>query len=109
MGCVVLEDYLYVAGGTNRNNEVLKSVERYSFSKDKWEMLPCMKEPRASPAMAAANGRIYAFGGEIIIDVNFYRARTTVATAECFDPLTGEWADCAPLPESRSEAGAVVL
>ena len=29
MGCIVMEDCLYVVGGTNRHNEVLQSVERY--------------------------------------------------------------------------------
>lgn len=31
MGVAVLYDSLYVVGGTNRHNEVLSSVERYSF------------------------------------------------------------------------------
>ena len=28
---------------------------------------------------------------------------------ECFDPLTNEWTECQQLPESRSEAGAVII
>ena len=44
-----------------------------------------------------------------INEVNFYRARTTIASAESFDPLTGAWEETAPLPETRSEAGAVVV
>lgn len=31
MGVAVLDNYLYVVGGTNRHHEVLKSVERYNF------------------------------------------------------------------------------
>lgn len=31
MGVAVLDGYLYVVGGTNKQNEVLQSVERYSF------------------------------------------------------------------------------
>ena len=34
-----------------------------------------MKFARASPAVAAANGKIYAIGGDRISEVNFYRAR----------------------------------
>ena len=30
---------------------------------------------RASPAVAASNGKIYAIGGDQISEVNFYRAR----------------------------------
>jgi hypothetical protein len=35
MGCLVLDDCLYVLGGTNRRNEVLQSVERYHFKEDR--------------------------------------------------------------------------
>ena len=109
MGCVVLDEYLYVVGGTNRHNEVLQSVERYCFKSNSWEIISPMKEPRASPSVAAANGKIYVFGGDQIIEVNFYRARTTIAAAECYDPLTNAWTTSVDLPQTRSEAGAVVI
>ena len=75
MGCVVLDDYLYVLGGTNRHNEVLQSGERYHFPTNKWSEIPSMTHARASPAVAASNGKIYAIGGDQISEVNFYRAR----------------------------------
>lgn len=109
MGCVVLDDYLYVVGGTNRHNEVLRSVERYSFKDDSWKEIPSMEEARASPSVAAANGKIYVFGGDQINEVNFYRARTTISKTECFDPLSNAWSESEPLPQSRSESGAVVI
>lgn len=31
IGIAVLDGYMYVVGGTNKTNEVLDSVERYSF------------------------------------------------------------------------------
>ena len=37
MGCLVLDDCLYVIGGTNRRNEVLQSVERYHFKEDRFD------------------------------------------------------------------------
>lgn len=109
MGCVVLDDNLYVLGGTNRHNEVLQSGERYNFLTNKWTEIPSMNHARASPAVAASNGKIYAIGGDQISEVNFYRARITISEVECFDPLTNEWTVVKPLPESRSEAGAVVI
>lgn len=33
MGITILDGYIYVVGGTNKNQEVLTSVERYSFEK----------------------------------------------------------------------------
>ncbi len=68
-----------------------------------------MLEPRASPAVAAANGKIYVFGGDQINEVTFYRARTTIAAAEVYDPLSNNWSISEALPDSRSESGAVVI
>jgi len=109
MGCIVMDDCLYVVGGTNRHNEVLQSVERYFFKEDRWQEIPPMLEARASPSVAAVNGKIYVFGGDQIHEVNFYRARTTMGAAEVYDPLTNSWSHSEPLPESRSESGAVVI
>ena len=33
MGVAILDNHLYVVGGTNKQNEVLHSVEKYSFFK----------------------------------------------------------------------------
>ena len=64
MGCIVMDDCLYVVGGTNRHNEVLQSVERYHFKEDRWQEIPPMLDARASPSIAAVNGKIYVFGGK---------------------------------------------
>ncbi|XP_054272226.1 actin-binding protein IPP-like [Macrosteles quadrilineatus] len=109
MGVAVLDGYLYVVGGTNKQNEVLHSVERYSFEQDKWCEVAPMKVGRASPAVAAADSLLYVIGGDQTHEVNFYRAQITIADVECYDPLSNSWTDCPPLPESRSEAGAVVI
>ena len=109
MGCLVHDDYLYVMGGTNRHNEVLSSVERYSFKMGCWQVMPSMLEARSSPSVASVNNKLYVFGGDQINEVNFYRARNTVAFVEVFDPLANTWTQSIQLPESRSEAGAVVI
>lgn len=41
--------------------------------------------------------------------MNFYRAQITISSVECYDPLKDEWKYCPELPDSRSEAGAIVL
>jgi actin-binding protein IPP len=109
MGVAVLDGYLYVVGGTNRHHEVLQSVERYSFEENKWTKVPPMKVGRASPAVASADGLLYVIGGDQTHEVNFYRAQITISSVERYDPLADTWHDCPPLPESRSEAGAVVV
>nr|CAD7402247.1 unnamed protein product [Timema cristinae] len=109
MGVAVLDGYLYVVGGTSRHHEVLQCVERYSFEENKWSKVPSMKVARASPAVAAADGLLYVIGGDQTHEINFYRAQITITSVECYDPLANEWHECPPLPESRSEAGAVVV
>ena len=69
-----------------------------------------MTVPRTSPSVAAANGLLYVIGGDQNRQLSdFYRAEITVSAVEVFDPLSGEWSESPPLPESRSEAGAVVI
>lgn len=109
MGVAVLYDSLYAVGGTNRHNEVLSSVERYSFKQNKWYPVANMSVARGCPAVAAADGLLYVIGGDQTHDVNFYRAQYTLASVECYDPHTDVWQDCPQLPESRAEAGAVVV
>lgn len=64
---------------------------------------------RSGPAVAAVDGFLYVIGGYETHDNLFYRAQFTVASVERFDPVDNSWCDCPPLPESRAEAGAVVL
>lgn len=68
-----------------------------------------LKVGRASPAVAAAGGYLYVMGGDQSHEVNFYRAQVTIASVERYDPEKEIWEESAPLPDSRSEAAAIVL
>lgn len=107
MGVAVLDDYLYVVGGDNRH-QILNSVERYSFKKNKWCTVPTMNVARSRPAVVAVDGLLYVIGGAQTSE-NFYKAQFTLSSVECFDPICNTWSECPPLPESRAEAGAVVI
>lgn len=109
MGVAILDRYLYVVGGNSSQQEVLCTVERYSFDDNKWTMVAPMSVSRASPAVAAADGLLYVAGGDQPCEINFYRAQVTISSFECFDPINDQWKDCPDLPTSRSEAGAVVV
>ena len=64
MGVAILGRYLYVVGGNSSHQEVLKSVERYSFDEDKWSNVAPMSVPRASPAVSSVDGLLYVAGGD---------------------------------------------
>lgn len=68
-----------------------------------------MSVPRASPAVASADGLLWVAGGDVTCEVNFYRAQITINSFECYSPFADSWENCKDLPSSRSEAGAVVL
>lgn len=109
MGVAVLDRCLYVVGGNSSQQEVLRSVEKYSFDLNKWMPVAAMTVSRASPAVAAADGFLYVVGGDQMREVNFFRAQITISSVECYDPNNDTWKDCPDLPKSRSEAGAVVV
>ncbi|XP_017777106.1 PREDICTED: actin-binding protein IPP-like [Nicrophorus vespilloides] len=107
MGVAVLNDHLYVVGGDHKD-QVLSSVEKYSFKKNKWTSIPKMNMARSRPAVAAVDGLLYVMGGYQNHD-HFYRSQYTIAAMECYDPTTNQWTDCPDLPDSRAEGSAVIV
>lgn len=68
MGVAILDRHMYVVGGNSSSNSVLSSVERYNFDENKWDTVCDLSTPRASPAVVAANGLLYAIGGDKVIN-----------------------------------------
>lgn len=60
-----------MVGGNSSHQEVLKSVERYSFDEEKWSNVSPMSVPRASPAVAAVDGILFVAGGDQVRRVLF--------------------------------------
>ncbi|XP_060810919.1 actin-binding protein IPP [Amyelois transitella] len=108
---VVLGDALYVIGGNAPRRTVLASVERYSFDDDTWKEVESLNEARAACAAGAAEGLLVVAGGDSESggERAFYRARTSLASVETYDPRERVWRPAPPLPHSRSEAGAALL
>ncbi|CAK1581947.1 unnamed protein product [Parnassius mnemosyne] len=108
---VVLDNYLYVIGGNAPRRTVLTSVERYSFDDNTWEEVASLQEARAGCAAGASEGLLVVAGGdsECAGQRAFYRARTTLASVELYEPRADAWRAAPPLPHSRAEAGAALL
>ncbi|KAL5565655.1 hypothetical protein UlMin_028819 [Ulmus minor] len=52
-----------VAGGSDKNGNVLKSAELYDSTTGKWEMLPNMHSPRRLSSGFFMDGKFYVIGG----------------------------------------------
>ena len=58
------EGYIFVMGGLNYTEKILKKCERFSVADNKWESISDMCEPRKnSSACALTTDTIYVFGG----------------------------------------------
>lgn len=70
-----------------------------------------LREARAGCAAGAAEGVLVAAGGdsESSGERAFYRARTTLASLEIYDPRDNAWRGGPELPHSRAEAGFAIL
>ncbi|EXB74659.1 F-box/kelch-repeat protein [Morus notabilis] len=58
-----LGSFAIVAGGSDRNGNVLKSAELYNTETGKWEMLPNMHNPRRLCSGFFMDGKFYVIGG----------------------------------------------
>lgn len=76
-----------------------------------WEEVASLKEARAGCAAGAAEGTLVVAGGdsESAGERAFYRARTSLASVELYQPRDNLWRAGPPLPHSRAEAGAALL
>ncbi|KPI91459.1 Actin-binding protein IPP [Papilio xuthus] len=104
---------LLVAGGSCHANSVLPSfVSDNILSTNTWEEVASLRQARAGCAAGAADGVLVAAGGDSESDDGdraFYRARTTLASVEVYEPAENAWRSAPSLPHVRAEAGAALL
>jgi N-acetylneuraminic acid mutarotase len=100
-----LEDKIYVLGGVEKWFVVSDKNEVYDTASSSWEERAPMPTPRQSAAVAAAEGKIYAIGGNG--DYPPHMLRMTIV--EAYNPRTDTWERKADIPESGFPVGAVVV
>ena len=96
MGAAVLDDKLYVAGGSGADmpNGRLSSVEVFDPQTNAWTELAPMGTKRKEFQLVAARGKLYAVGGES-------DEGTTLSSVEAYDPQQNRWEAAAPLSGPR--------
>ena len=106
-GAAVIDDRLYVVGGRSpgiraNDQQRLASVEVYTAAANSWAAGVPLLAARASLAVVALDGRLYALGGETT-------AGTVSDAVERFDPATQAWAALPVMPYKVHGLGAVVV
>jgi len=100
----LLNGCLYVVGGVNAAERELATVDVLDLKDPKnltWKSLAPMSKSRASLALIAANGKLFAIGG--------HDRATSHASTEIYCPTFNKWIPGPSLTEPRSGAAAVYL
>jgi len=100
LGSACLNGKLIAVGGYNRS-EVLKTVEMYDSSTNKWTYLEPMKVARARFNVCVIDDKVYAIGGsDGLKELN---------SAEVYDSKENKWRSIKRCPIERSNAGVCPL
>lgn len=93
-----LNGQVYLAGGHSFGRD---SARLYRLDGDHWTELAAMRFARGGHALVAAQGKLYALGGNT--------SRGNVAAVEAFDPGANAWAVVSQLPAPRNHVSGFVL
>ncbi|KAM3927054.1 kelch-like protein 42 [Leptodactylus fuscus] len=93
-GATVLNNYLFVAGGTRENGQEVSAVHSYNPSTGCWSEEPAMNQKRYNFRLLAVDGALYAVGGH------------SLQTMESFSPAQNTWTLVTPLPDTLVEFSA---
>jgi hypothetical protein len=105
--CAVLGGRVFVAGGLvgrvePRGIDILDRTAIYDARRDAWGEGPRLPSPTHHPVLAAAAGRVFAFGGFRAVPDGQWSARTEVLA------LDGDrWIDAGRMPAPQSESVAL--
>jgi non-specific serine/threonine protein kinase len=93
-----LDGQVYLAGGHSNGRD---SARLFRLDGDHWTELGTMRFARGGHALIAAQGKLYAIGGNT--------SRGNVATVEAFDPAVNSWSVLSSLPVPRNHVSGFVL
>ena len=101
-GAGVIDGKIYLVGGTTVDqNADQNRIQAYNPSTNSWTVGSAMPTQRDGVAVAAANGRLYVFGGR--------NSGTLTNIVEEYNPATNSWTRKADMPTARAFASAAVV
>lgn len=97
-----------VTGGEDSSKRILSSTELYNLATGKWTITGSTATPRLDhTATLLANGEVLVAGGYLGVDSHYQPVYT--ATAELYNPSTGDWKATDSMTVPRAFHGATLL
>jgi N-acetylneuraminic acid mutarotase len=93
-----LDGQLYIAGGHSNGRD---SARAFRLDADHWTELAPMHYARGGHSLIAAQGKLYAVGGNT--------ARANVGPVEAYDPASNSWTVVTSLPDPRNHLMGFVV
>ncbi|PFX24527.1 Kelch-like protein 3 [Stylophora pistillata] len=82
---VATQEKIFVAGGADKENTVLKTCEVYNVSSNEWQLIANLNVCRTHGSMVCLGGTLYVLGG---CDQTRKNGEHSV---ECYDSTQGKW------------------
>jgi N-acetylneuraminic acid mutarotase len=93
-----LDGELYIAGGHSSGRD---SARAFRLDTNRWTELAPMRYPRGGHSLVAAQGKLYAVGGNT--------ALANVGPVEAYDPASNSWTVVTSLPDPRNHLMGFVV
>jgi N-acetylneuraminic acid mutarotase len=107
-GCAatLVDDNIYVLGGSAYYGSLVNQVERYNVLDNRVSKVTSKLIPRRYHAVESYDGKIYIIGGAHRFTGN--APWEELSNVECYDPATNEAKILAPMPTARKMPASVV-
>jgi N-acetylneuraminic acid mutarotase len=102
MAAAVLDERIYIIGGTQAGRNGLKMVEVFDTAHENWiENIPDINYARINAAAVVFDGKIFLFGGK--------SRNEFISQVEVYDPVSNVWSSATDMPAPREGLCAVVV
>ncbi len=101
---VVVDNFLYVCGGTGKPAHARATCQRYDPRTNSWTRIAHMKTRRQSFPLVSHSGALYALGGGTPVEGSFEHLPTE--NCERYSIDANEWHSITSLPECRKSSAA---
>ncbi|OGS21902.1 MAG: hypothetical protein A2252_09050 [Elusimicrobia bacterium RIFOXYA2_FULL_39_19] len=103
-GVGVVDNKIYVIGGTDRSGTFYSTVEEYDPFQNTWTTKASMPTARKGFCVGVVSNKIYAIGGYV-----YNGTPTELSVVEEYDPVQDSWTTRTSMPTARSFAVAGVV